>query len=478
MNTPIFPENRSNMRIHLVGAKGAGVSALAEFLADARLSASDTEESFYSDAVLKSIGIEVRLFNEDNITSDIDLVIHSAAWNPETHPELKKAVSLGIPLLTYPQALGAYSRAHNSAGICGVHGKTTSSAFAGIIAKALGIPAGILAASSVRDFGNRSTLQLGEKYFIAETCEYRRHFLNFHPDRILLTSVESDHQDYYPDYRSILEAFVEYLDSLPSNGTIVYCADDPGAVEAVSLAKKGPRLIPYGFDAEGPYRILSCNLVDSQLTFRLAIDPDLEFRIGLSGKYLVQNATGALALCIDIAQAEGMKADRAMLERVGKELGAFSGLKRRSEIIGRAGGILFMDDYAHHPSAIRQSLSGLVDFYKPNRLIVSFMSHTYTRTAALFDEFAKAFSSADLIIYHDIYSSAREKPIDWLAGDALSKEIAKQGKRTIYYPKPMDALPYLLSELKKGDLFVSMGAGDNWQLSEAAFKSIAERESK
>ena len=200
-----LPADLAGARIHLVGAKGTGVCALAELLvgAGAVVSGSDVEDVFYTDEVLAAIGVSVHPFSASNVGRGLNLVIHSAAYRPDTHPELIRARELHIPVMTYPEALGSLSSTRDSSGICGVHGKTTTTALAGTIARSLGLPAAVLVGSAVGAFGGRSTLTLGSELLIAETCEYRRHFLCFRPRRIVLTSIEPDHQDYYPDYESI-----------------------------------------------------------------------------------------------------------------------------------------------------------------------------------------------------------------------------------------------------------------------------------
>jgi UDP-N-acetylmuramate--alanine ligase len=226
---------RQNSFIYFVGIKGTGVCALAELVLNAgiKVRGSDTDEVFYTDTILKNLQIPYyENFDEDHITKDIDTVIHSAAYSPDTNPELAKALKLNIPIIKYTDALGMWSAKFDSTGVCGVHGKTTTTALAGVCARGAGLPAQILTGSCAFDFGGKSTLNLGDKFFIAETCEYRRHFLSFHPKRIILTSIESDHQDYFPDYKSILDAFVEYCRLLPCGGELIYCADDPGASEA------------------------------------------------------------------------------------------------------------------------------------------------------------------------------------------------------------------------------------------------------
>jgi len=474
--TDMTTENifKQGARFYFVGIKGTGVCALAELILNAgiKVSGSDTNEVFYTDEILKTLQIPYyENFDAAHITKDIDAVIHSAAYSAETNPELAQAVKLGIPVIKYTDALGMWSAKFDSAGVCGVHGKTTTTALAGVCARGAGLLAQILTGSGAFDFGGKSTLILGDKFFIAETCEYRRHFLSFHPRRIILTSVESDHQDYFPDYKSILDAFVEYCRLLPSGGQLIYCADDPGASEAAKIIeseKRGITLVPYGFTAPGDYRVVSYYVEKERAYFSFA-GFSRQFKMRIPGRHQALNAAAAVALTALLLKEQGAELNDDKIQSVAKELENFGSTKRRSEIIGEAGGIIFMDDYGHHPTAIKETLAGIKNFYPSRRLIVSFMSHTYTRTSALLEEFASAFDSADIVIFHKIYASARENYKGGVNGRTLYEKTAKR-REAFYYDEPDDAFAPLCELLKPGDLFITLGAGNNWPLGVKLFK--------
>jgi UDP-N-acetylmuramate--alanine ligase len=262
---------RKGAKLYFIGIKGTGMCALAELLHNSGLvvSGSDCSDVFYTDAILKELGIPYHeSFAAEHIEAGIDLVIHSAAYSAETNTEIAETLKRGIPILKYPDALGAYSALFDSSGIAGVHGKTTTTALAGTLFRGAGLPARILAGSAVSAFGGRSTLILGDKYFAAETCEYRRHFMAFHPKRIVLTSVESDHQDFYPTYESIRDAFLDYIRLLPKGGELIYCADDPGAAETAARQGgegRGKRLIPHGCSAAVDFGLRSFTIQDERI---------------------------------------------------------------------------------------------------------------------------------------------------------------------------------------------------------------------
>jgi len=489
-------------RAYFIGIKGTGMCALAELMHQQGIivSGSDRDEVFYTDDILKELGIPYyESFDANHIRADKsppDVVIYSAAYSFETNPEMAEAKKCGIPIFKYTDALGAYSAGFDSSGIAGVHGKTTTTALTGTMLKGAKVPAHILAGSAVSAFGNKSTLYLGDTYFIAETCEYRRHFLSFHPRRIILTSVESDHQDYFPTYKDIRDAFLEYGRLLPPRGEFIYCADDPGASEvSIALKKERPdiKLIPYGFSAEGAFRIESFQIRDERIIMKIKGFPgDLKIRI--PGRHTALNAAAALALVSSIVKKEfgndgiGVLDDGWNDERregLKDELEEFRGSKRRSEILGEAGGILFMDDYGHHPTEVKTTLGGLKEFYPKRRLVLSFMSHTYTRTASLLDEFAASFCDADIIVLHKIYASAREVYKGGVSGITLfektkEKLAASSGtvnpeERFFYIEEHENAVDILKNILRSGDLFITMGAGDNWKLGKKLFEFYRER---
>ena len=469
---------KKGARIYFIGIKGTGMCALAELLQKkgVLVSGSDGDAVFYTDSILKELKIPYHeSFDASHIDRSFDMVIYSAAYSFSTNPEMDEAKRLGIPMYKYTDALGAYSAGADSSGITGVHGKTTTTAIAGCIIKGAGLPGEVLAGSEVAGFGGRSTLSLGGDFFVAETCEYRRHFLSFHPQRIILTSVESDHQDYYPEYSDIRDAFVEYGRLLPPGGELIYCADDPGAGEVAEILKKERndiKFIPYGFSAEGEYKITAYEVKDERIVFTIKGFPG-ELKLRIPGKHTVLNTVGALALVSSIAEKCGGWNEEKR-EDVRKALEGFSGIRRRSEILGERAGILFMDDYGHHPTEIKTTLSGLKEFYPKRRLIVSFMSHTYTRTASLLDDFAVSFNGADMVFLHKIYSSAREKYEGGITGITLYEKVKEKMSGNVFYiEEPDDSFDRIKSILRKGDLFITMGAGDNFRLGKKLFDSYS-----
>lgn len=490
-------------KIHLVGIKGTGMAAFAEILvrAGAEISGSDVSERFYTDEILEKLKIAPLEFGEKNVTRETQLVIHSSAYDAEKNPDLVAAFRLGIPTMLYTEALGAYSAAAFSAGICGVHGKTSTTALAGTILRELDLPCQVLAGSVVDSFGAKCTFTSPyfdsaenaasqKKYFVAETCEYKRHFMSFCPKIIVLTSVESDHQDCFPTLADIQEAFVEYMLKLPKGGKLIFCADDDGArqcVETVRKKRSNIAFIPYGENASGEFRVEFKKAENLKNNFSMECLGDAFLRV--PGRHEILDAAAAAALSFELLREDGKNPlDYAQKIRLGLE--KFSGGKRRSEIVGRAKNphgdeIIFIDDYGHHPTAIRKTLSGYREFFSGRKIVVDFMSHTYTRTAALLDDFAKSFESADIVLINKIYASAREvEGAANVSGEILASLASKYHADVRYEKEFSDAAreaEKILSQ-KAGDdfpngyIFVTMGAGDNWKVGKSVLEKMTEKE--
>ena len=487
MNQVEFPAELKGVHFHFVGIKGTGMVALVEILhaRGALITGSDVSERFYTDEILDKLSIKAEPFSEKNIDDSVQFVVYSSAYNPRTNPDLAQAIRRKIPVMLYSEALGAVSRTAYSAGICGVHGKTTTTGMAGTLLSYTDLPSQALAGSIISSFGSSCTMtnlssnqKSDRKYFVAETCEYQRNFMHYEPSKIVLTAVESDHQDYYPTFKDIQNAFVDYICKLPKGGQLIYCADDEGALQTAQFAlarRNDIVLVPYGQNAQGAYKLTFGQVKGGKHYF--TIDCAGECAICVPGDHNVRNACAAFALVFELLRLDG-KNPLDYVQRLKEGLLAFSGGKRRSEIVGRTQTpygqeVIFIDDYAHHPTAIKTTLAGYREFYKNHKIIVDFMSHTYTRTEALLEDFASSFSSADKVIINKIYGSARENSsMSSVSGKTLV-DCAKKYHKDVVYAKEFDeaakiGLEYLSCkpepQYSDGYIFVTMGAGDNWKV--------------
>ena len=495
-------EDFHGVHIHFVGIKGTGMAALVEILfhKGAVITGSDVSERFYTDEVLEKLGLKAVSFAAENITDDVQYVIYSSAYKLDKNPDLIEAVRRGVPCLLYTQALGAYSERAYSCGVSGVHGKTSTTGLTGTILKEIDLPSQVLAGSVINSFGGTCTYTAPtagdeKSIFVAETCEYQRHFMSFCPQKIILTSVEPDHEDYYPTYEDIRQAFIDYICKLPQGGEVIYCADDKGACETVALAREKRAdiiAIPYGEKAgaegsagDGQFAVKFGAVENERNCFTLGLFAAKgEFALSMPGRHEVLDAAAAVALVCRLLVTYG-KNPLDYYENIKRGLLNFSGGKRRSEIVGRftnknGADVIVLDDYGHHPTAVKTTLEGYREFYKGRKIIIDFMSHTYSRTQALLPEFARCFTAADEVILHKIYSSARENPADFdITGRTLYEAVLATGQKNVhYYEEILDATDFAKAELEKplgpeypdGYLFVTMGAGDNWKLGKEILK--------
>lgn len=485
MLAELLRENPERAHIHLTGIKGSGMTALAEVLHSlgARVSGSDVADRFYTDGLLARIGVEPRIgFAAAHVPAACDLLVYSAAYG-EQNAERREAARRGIPTLRYTAALGELSAGRPSLGVAGVHGKTTTTAMVGVLVRAVGVPATVVVGSAVPDFGGSATLRLGSDYLIAETCEYRRHFLDFRPRVVLITSVEADHLDYFADASDVQDAFIAYARLVPAGGAVVACADDAGARDvAAVIAAERPDIDVrlYGQTARGPWRISDVVVADGAQHFTVA---GRRWSLPMPGTHAVLNAVGAL-VALGALLAPGVPALPPELASEGASaaLASFHGTRRRSEIVYRSDSVLVMDDYAHHPTAIRATLAGLRHFYPHHRITVAFMPHTYSRTAALFDAFAEAFSDADRVVINDVYASAREAHGSGPDGRALADAVATRHRDARFdheFAAVCDAWFHDARAARpdRPELFLSMGAGVNdWIARELARRLEEERQ--
>ncbi|WP_460055760.1 UDP-N-acetylmuramate--L-alanine ligase [Spirochaeta dissipatitropha] len=464
----------SGRKIHCVGIKGSGMAALCELLAAAGavISGSDVTEPFFTDALLARIGITpCPGFSAEHVPQDCDLVVYSAAYSPESNPELVEAVRRGIKCLEYPEALGELSRSWPGLAVAGTHGKTTTTGMLALAIRELGLPGGAILGSLVPALDNHASFAAGDRFLAAETCEYRRHFLHFHPRWAIVTNVEADHLDYFRDEQDVREAFVSFCNRIYIGGTLVYCADDPGATAVarqVAAGRPDIQLIPYGFNCAGPYQIT----LHSPGFFSMA-GVNAEIRLQVPGRHSVLNAVAVYA----VLQAVVEDLDLPAIEdsRLAEALASFTGTRRRSEIIAEKNGILVMDDYGHHPTEIRLTIEGIREHYPDKRIVVDFMHHTFSRTERLWNDFLHCFESADELWMHPVFSSAREgagrDPLE--TGKQFADELSGKTRIPVrFFESFHETVSHAAANLRSGDLLLTMGAGNNYEIGTALVEAL------
>lgn len=421
-------------KIFFVGIGGIGVSALAKLFSAQgwKVSGSDKYSSEITDE-LKKRGIKVFIgHKEKNLDSDTDLVIYSAAVRPEI-PERKKAAELRIKQLSYPEALGLISKDKYTIAVSGTHGKSTTTAMLGLILTEAGLDPTIIVGSKVKHLGWDENLRVGQsKYFVVEGCEWQAHMLELKPKIIVLTNIEKDHLDYYKTFKNLKQAFKKYVRKLPKNGLLVINADDKVCLEIAKSAK--------------------CKVV----TYGIKNKPFPQFTLRIPGQFNVYNALAASTCALEL----GVKP-----EIIKKVLTNFKGIWRRFQKMGEYKGALIFSDYAHHPTAVKETLRATKETYPDRRLVVVYQPHHFDRTKRLFSSFVRAFDEADFVILNEIYDVPGREVARKISSRDLVRELKKRKIKAVFSKDLKETKKILLRQVKKGDIVLIMGAGDIYQLS-------------
>jgi UDP-N-acetylmuramate--alanine ligase len=460
-------------KIHCIGIKGAGMTAFAEVLVKKgmRVTGSDTSEVFFTDEVLQKTGIvPINGFAMENIPDDTDIVIYSTAYNQETNIELQAAFSSGVAILSYPEALGELMKEKMGLAVCGTHGKTTTAALLAEVLRAVGEDPLAIVGSKILQWGGNALSGNG-KYFVLEADEYQNKLQYYFPFGAIMTSVDFDHPDFFPDFEAYKKVFADFIQKIPHHGVLVSWGDSASVADIAAGAHS--QKLSYGFLKENDFQIINYSPAvsfvpgsessASKQTFEIVYDGESlgAFALQLAGKHNALNAAAVIALCVHL------KLD---IEKVREGLRNFAGTARRFEYIGEYNGATLYDDYAHHPEEIKVTLKAFRDLYPHRRLVAIFHPHTFTRTKALLPEFAQSFDDANSVYILDIYGSAREKQ-----GGVSSQEIVdlvntySRGK-AVHIATVADAIIELKEKIAPGDVVITLGAGNVWEVVHALMK--------
>ncbi|QFI14903.1 UDP-N-acetylmuramate--L-alanine ligase [Borrelia sp. CA_690] len=454
--------------IFFVGIKGSGVCSLACFLnlKGYFVEGVDVSEQFYTDEILNNNKISyyenIYKFSLKELDRPFDLIVYSPAYDKDSLQVLLEAKELNIPILSYPEVLGELSRKYYSIGIAGSHGKTTTTAFLGVLFDKLGFNPNVILGSSVKDFGDNSSISGISNIFIVETCEYKKHFLHFSPNMLILTNVDYEHVDFFKNYEALECAFLQYINNLKENGILIINSDDNNLLKIKSqINRKDINIFSFGSRNLSNFPISNIVVKNEYFCFSFLDLCNIELKTVLFHNVLnFSAALLALNLFLKINGKSIFDFGEA-IKRIAKN---YSGIKRRVELIKEEKGVIYMDDYAHHPREIRDTLFGIKNFYKNKRIILDFMPHTFTRTKEFFDDFVEVLSAADILILHNIYLSNRENFDPDELSVKLFLNIKKINKNTYFFKDVKDSIKFIKSLLISGDLFITMGAGNNFIL--------------
>ncbi len=464
-------------RVYLVGIKGVGMTMLAQFLkaAGARVSGSDTPETFLTDKILKHSGIKVASgFAVKNIPADASTIIYSSAYSPDNNVELAALVKQSkVKLISYAVALGDIFSRQRGIAVCGSHGKTTTSAWLGYVLDRVGAKPSVLVGSGVPQLGGSA--KLGQSnLFVAEVDEYQNKLQYFQPYGVLLNNIDYDHPDFFPTKKSYYQVFADFVAKIPRTGFLV--SNNSDAQVRKTFAHLKGRLWTYDLFADEAAAQRAHNQQVSLAAYNYEIKNGRQyfsvlgygrFKIQLLGKHNVYNALAVLGAALDL---------KIPLPLIKKYLALFKGTVRRAQSLGTYQGIPVFDDYAHHPTEVKATLNAFAEAYPQKRLVAVFHPHTFTRTKALFKDFISSFPAASELIVIDIYGSAREKH-----GGVSSSELVqaikkfnaqhKHHQKVVHRSDLADVEAYLRRSLKKGDLLLLLGAGDIFRVGERLIKN-------
>lgn len=376
-------------KVFFVGVGGRGVSAIARVLNTRGIKCvgSDSEDSKYL-SELRTEGIECLVGHDAAyVPGDIDLMVITPAVTSD-NPEWSHAREMGIPVLTYPEALGVLSREFKTIAITGAHGKTTTTLMTTLGMIESGLDPSCMLGAPVKEFNNWNCRVGKSDYCVIEACEYRRGFLNLRAEIVVITNVDWEHMDYYKTEADFVEAFRELVRQVPSNGLIVAYADDKWTPEVIKEATCA--VITYGESEDADYQLKGNELwADGRLLG--------ELKVGVPGKHNRLNAIAAFAVC------KALGAETGVLLRTFE---AFSGTYRRFQYMGRSeSGALIYNDYAHHPNEVIATLDAAREKYPDKHIVMAIQPHQYNRTWQLLDQYSVAFKNADLVIIPSIYEA-------------------------------------------------------------------------
>ncbi|MGC9326536.1 MAG: UDP-N-acetylmuramate--L-alanine ligase [Candidatus Hinthialibacter sp.] len=448
--------------IHLIGAGGIGVSALAQVLhaRGYKVTGSDPARSVVTER-LEQMGITI--FHEhraENIAGASLLVATSAAQ--DDNPEIQAARRQNIPIWKRAQMLGHLVNDSRAIVVTGAHGKTTITAMLTRLFLDTGLDPTAFIGGDVASLGGNAVSGRGE-WAIAEGDESDGSFVYLKPEIAIVNNIDADHLDFYENIDAIIEQFNVFLQGIRENGWLLRSADC--ALCDKLRPRSDCRVQTYGFSPSADVRGLDCRSGKDSTFCQVEINGRSigELRLVIPGKHHLHNALAVVAA----AAIVGLP-----FPQVRESLARFEGVKRRMEYKGSARGVVVLDDYAHHPTEIQSTIQGLRDRYN-QRIIGVFQPHLYSRTLKLLNEFGQAFIGLDQLILTDIYP-AREKPVPDVTGEVLLKPVQQSGVNAVYVHSLQNVPDVLASQLQPGDIVVTLGAGDVWKIGERLLERLLE----
>jgi len=448
--------------IHFVGIGGIGMSGIAELLLNLgyKVSGSDLKTSDITDR-LQALGGTIFAGHQADQISGADVVVTSSAVRRD-NPEVQAAEHASIPVIPRAEMLAELMRLKYSVAIAGAHGKTTTTSIVAAVLARGGLDPTVVIGGKLKSIGSNAVLGQGD-FIVAEADESDGSFLKFSPAIAVVTNIDREHLDFYPDMDAIKSVFLNFIDRIPFYGLAVLCLDNEPIQDLIPQIKK--RYTTYGMNAQADFQIRDVAFEKRQSRFTVTHQGKKLGRITLNlpGLHNVYNATASIAVGIELDVP--FAAIKSALETI-------EGVQRRMEIKGEVDGITVVDDYGHHPTEIKSTLQALEKCWPDQRKVVVFQPHRYSRTRALFDDFTRAFYQCDVLLVLPIYA-ASEQEIEGVSGQLLGEGIQAHGHKEVIFTAEMKtAVDYLKKNLTSGDILLTLGAGDVWKVGEQVLQEL------
>ena len=441
-------------RVHFIGIGGAGMSGIAAVLLSLKydVTGSDLKPSDVTDR-LKEMGAKIAFGHKAVNAVGADVVVYSAAV-PLDNPEILEAQKRGIPVIQRTEMLAELMRLKYGIAVSGTHGKTTTTSMIGLALTEGKLDPTLVIGGQVDVF--KSNAKLGKSdYLVAEACEAFGEFFLLSPMISVITNIDDDHLDYYGSIEKVRDSFVTFANKVPFYGCVILGIDDKQVRAMAGQIKR--RVVTYGLGPQAQVQARKIKYEKAGSTFEAARDGKKLGTVKLSvpGRFNIQNALAAISVGLEL---------KVPFKALAAGLARFHGAQRRFEIKGTYKGATVVDDYAHHPTAVLETLKAAKHFAGNKKLVVVFQPHLFSRTQLLRDKFGKAFGDADEVIISAIYPS-REKPIPGVTGKTLVEAIRENGHSSVLsYEDKTALLEYLKSHLTDKHVLLTMGAGDIWKL--------------
>jgi UDP-N-acetylmuramate--alanine ligase len=448
--------------IHFVGIGGIGMSGIAELLINLgyAVSGSDLHLSDITSRLEKLGGSIYQGHTEANI-QDADVVVMSSAVK-HSNPEVLAAEQLAIPVIPRAEMLAELMRLKYSIAIAGAHGKTSTTSIVSTVLAQGGLDPTVVIGGKLKSIGSNALLGQGD-FIVAEADESDGSFLKMSPAIAVVTNIDREHLDYYADITAIKNAFLEFIQKVPFYGLGIVCLDNEHIQELIPAIKK--RFITYGMSSQADVQAKNIRFEGLKSRFDVYFRGETlgEIYLNLPGHHSIANAMAGIAVGLELDIP--FPVIKTALENA-------EAVQRRLEIKGQQNGITVVDDYGHHPTEIKATLQALKDAWPDRRKVIVFQPHRYSRTQALFDEFTRSFYQSDVLLVLPIYS-AGEQIIEGVNSHDLCDGIMAHGHKEVLCTEGIDnAVRHLNKFLRKGDVLLTLGAGDVWKVGEAVLEGL------